>query len=180
MSQSRVLEISESKLPVDPTKLLQLLAAEKVPIKHWLSLALVYHRCGHLSNFVQVLRCALKDQEKSLDGSNEHMFADKKARYDTMNSLASHSFQTFELESDPESAQRSYQEGMQLFNEMSMSMFDVQGYITRCFAFLITGQVRQAQKTLTEEENDEPLVLIAQAIISFNDGRVQGALQLLK
>ena len=50
---------------------------------------------------------------------------------------------------------------MQLFNEMSMSMFDVQGYITRCFAFLITGQVRQAQKTLTEEETQEPLVLIA-------------------
>ena len=180
MSQNRVLEISESQLPSDPSNLLQNLAREKVPIKYWLSLALLYHRNGHISNFVKVLRFALQDKEKNLDDSNEHMFSDKKARYDTMNSLASHCFQMFECEGDPESAQRSYQEGMQLFNEMSMSMFDVQGYITRCFAFLITGQVRQAQKTLTEEETQEPLVLIAQAIISYNDGKVSSSLQLLK
>jgi RNA polymerase-associated protein CTR9 len=73
---------------------------------------------------------------------------------------------------------------MQLFNEMSMSMFDIQGYITRCFAFLINGQIKQAAKTLCDEgtvsQATEPLVLIAQAIIHFNEGKLPQALEYLQ
>ena len=98
LSENRVLEISESRLPTDPSKLLEHLASEKVPIKYWLTLALLYHRSGHTSNFVKTLRFALQDKEKNMDESNEHLFSDKKARYDTMNSLASFSFQKFESE----------------------------------------------------------------------------------
>ena len=73
---------------------------------------------------------------------------------------------------------------MQLFNEMSMSMFDIQGYITRCFAFLMSGQIKQASKTLVGEATDsqgpEPLILLAQAIILYNEGKIQQALDCLK
>jgi len=44
------------------------------------------------------LREALKDEEADLHGSNQHMFENKKARHDAMNSLASHYFQMYEME----------------------------------------------------------------------------------
>jgi hypothetical protein len=76
------------------------------------------------------LKEALKEQDVHLDGSNSHMFDDKKARHDAMNSLASFSFQMHEIESQKEDgstevAQQFYQEGMQLSNEMSRYMIDI-------------------------------------------------------
>lgn len=44
------------------------------------------------------MREALKDEEADLHGSNQHMFENKKARHDAMNSLASHYFQMYEME----------------------------------------------------------------------------------
>jgi hypothetical protein len=44
------------------------------------------------------LKEALKDSDKFMDGSNEHMFDDKKGRFDAMNALASYSFQMYEVE----------------------------------------------------------------------------------
>jgi hypothetical protein len=55
-------------------------------------LALAYYRNGQVEQFVRVLREALKDNEINIDGSNQHMFDDKKARNDAMNSLASYCF----------------------------------------------------------------------------------------
>jgi len=95
----------------------------------------------------------------SLDGLNNHMFEDKKARYDAMNSLASNFFQMHELEKqkvhetgDPvhnqdmekqsaELADKYFQEGMKFSNEMSKFMFDFQAQITRSFIFLLQGQL---------------------------------------
>jgi hypothetical protein len=38
----------------------------------------------------------LEIKDDFVDGANHHMFDDKKARFDTMNSLASYSFQMYE------------------------------------------------------------------------------------
>ena len=64
----------------------------KTPIKDWMGLALAYHKGGKISCYQRVLKEALGDQDVHLDGSNQHMFEDKKARHDAMNSLASFSF----------------------------------------------------------------------------------------
>jgi hypothetical protein len=65
---------------------------------YWHKLALAYYRNGQVEQFVKVLREALKDNEINIDGSNQHMFDDKKARNDAMNSLASYCFQMHEVE----------------------------------------------------------------------------------
>ena len=57
-----------------------------------------YYRNGQLKQFLRVMKEALKDSEINLDGSNQHMFENKKARHDAMNSLASYCFQMHELE----------------------------------------------------------------------------------
>lgn len=67
-------------------------------------------------------------------------------------------------------------------------MFDIQGLITRCFVYLMDGQIDQAAVEINQaskisvETNGgvEPLVLIAQAIIDFNKGNVPSALSSLK
>ena len=58
----------------------------------------MYHRNGQVKQFQNVLSEALKDPQVDLDVSNGHMFENKKARHDAMNSLASHYFQMYEME----------------------------------------------------------------------------------
>lgn len=87
-----MLKLTTTSLPDDPSQILKVLVMEKVPIKQWLSLALLYHKIGKVDTFQQIIKEALKDQDKFIDGSNDHMFDDKKARFDTMNSLASFKF----------------------------------------------------------------------------------------
>lgn len=93
---------------------------------------LLFHKAGLTIGFMQVLETALKDQDLSLDGSNQHLFNDKKARYDAMNSLASNYFMLHEIENqkvqETPSDQQSidlYTKAMKLSNDMTMLMFDV-------------------------------------------------------
>lgn len=58
----------------------------------------MFHRNGQFKHFQSLLSEALKDPEIDLDVSNGHMFENKKARHDAMNSLASFYFQMYEVE----------------------------------------------------------------------------------
>lgn len=58
----------------------------------------MYHRNGQVQQFQSILSEALKEQEIDLHASNKHMFDNKKARHDAMNSLASHYVQMYEVE----------------------------------------------------------------------------------
>lgn len=68
-------------------------------------------------------------------------------------------------------------------NDMAGIMFDFQGQITRCFIHLMQGQLGQAKHLVQQDQEEgrtEPLVVIAQAIIDFNEGKVAEALACLK
>ena len=82
-------------------------------------------------------------------------------------------------------SQMYFAEGRYLSEELSRILNDVNGALTRCFAFFMQGQLKQAQSNLpvyTEqnEENVEPLMHIANAIIQYNEGKIFNALNHLK
>lgn len=73
----------------------------------------MYHRQGRIQNFYKLLSTALEAKDAKMDGSDLHMFDDKKGRNDAMNALAAHYFQMNEIErnkvnSNREVAQKHY------------------------------------------------------------------------
>ena len=121
--------------------------------------------------------------------------------------MASHSFQLWEVErqravdeselkQSEATAEQHYAQGMQMANEMSGLQFDFQGQITRCFIFLMTGDLTQAKGQLATEdagvqalsqekggsqsESQEPLLYVARALLAYNEGKVADALMYLK
>ena len=58
----------------------------------------MYYRNGQVTEYETVLSEALKDSETNLDQSNIHMFENKMARQEAMNSLASFYYQMYEQE----------------------------------------------------------------------------------
>lgn len=160
----------------------------------------MYHRRANVQAFYELLSFALKKHGQ--DGAASSAFNEKQDRYDALNALASHSFQLWEVErqrvveeeelaQSAATAEQHYADGMQMANEMSSLMIDFQGQITRCFIFLMKGELNQARRHVdgcfqsgekggSHPEMQEPLLLIAQAILCYNEGKVADALQALK
>ena len=109
-----------------------------------------------------------------------------------MNSLASYYFLLFETETqkltegnDESKAHHYFQEGMRLSNEMGRITYDIQAHVTRCFTYFLKGELGQACKILSHSNESganqrEPLVLLAQAIIAFNQRSPKDALPYVK
>ena len=111
--------------------------------------------------YQSVLSEALKDTEIDLEVSNGHMFENKLARHDAMNSLASHYYQMYEFErqrvpasslddenqsGDGQTGERQGQHGdmaqryrknaQALSDELQRQLLNIQGRITWCFSSL--------------------------------------------
>ena len=98
VSGGLVLKQEELKNETIVKKYTQLFDQNKIGIEYWLQLALMYYRNGQVDQYQSILTEALKDEGVDLNGSNEHMFENKKARHDAINSLASHYYQMYEQE----------------------------------------------------------------------------------
>ena len=66
-------------------------------------------------------------------------------------------------------------------------MYDIQGQITRCFTYLLQGLINQAKQIIIVSgaaslppEETEPLILLALAIIDYNENKIEDALGRLK
>lgn len=73
-------------------------------------------------------------------------------------------------------------------NQLNKMAFDIQGSFTKSFTYMMRGGFQQAKQLigagisdLSETNNQvEPLQLIAQAVIAFNEGNIQETLSNLK
>lgn len=120
------------------------------------------------------------------------MFEDKKARQQAMSSLASHSLQMHEIEiqkinPNMDKAEMHKRNGVTISNDINVYGYDIQTQISQCFVTLFDGQIKSSKTNIEtvmgEAENNkqqEPLCLIAKAIIDFNEGNLQAALDNLK
>jgi len=143
--------VKQDELPVDPSGLIQELEMNRVGIKYWHFLSLLYLKNGDGKTFRAILERALYDKDPSPDDSNKHFFDNKQERFNAANCLASHWFMLYEIvkqkgatpdgESVPD-ADVYFHKGKTLIDEsMHKGIYDRTGIVTVIFSQMMQGQM---------------------------------------